>query len=458
VILPVLDPWTLESIGAVEATPPHRIEEALARAHARGASMPPAHARARILDRAADAVEADAEGFAQEIRAEAGKPITLARSEVARAVGTLRLCAAEARTLAGEGVALEGSAEGTGRIGFTVREPRGVVLAITPFNFPLNLVAHKVGPAIAAGCPVVLKPAERTPLCAERLARVLRDAGAETGMLEVVHGVGADVVPGMIVDPRVAVVSFTGSAAVGRRLQALAPHIPVLLELGGAAAVLVDEDVDVGAAARAIVAGAYAYAGQSCISVQRVVACARVLDPLRDALLEELRALEVGAPSDPDVRVGPLIRPAEAARVRAWTAEAIAAGARLLAGDLAVRTDDPAGLLRPLLLDGVPEGARVVREEVFGPLACILGVGEMRDAVEVANRVPDALNVGVYTRDVQRALAASRALHAGAVVWNESPTWRADGMPYGSANATREGPRWTVRAFTREKLLVLGGS
>jgi acyl-CoA reductase-like NAD-dependent aldehyde dehydrogenase len=455
VSIAVLDPWTLAPIGAVEPASSDDLDRALERAARRVGTCPPAYARASVLERAADMVEGDAAGFAALICAEAGKPLALARGEVARAVGTLRLSAAEARTLAGEGVPLDATAEGTGKLGFTLREPRGVVAAITPFNFPLNLVAHKLGPAIAAGCPVVLKPAERTPLSAERLVSVLRAAGAGPGMIEVVHGVGSEIVPPLVGDPRVAVVSFTGSRAVGRALQALVPHVPTVLELGGAAAVLVDEGADVARAARAIVAGAYGYAGQSCISVQRIVVVSGVLDALREAILAELEGIGVGAPTADGVIVGPMIRPAEVTRVRAWAAEAVAGGARVLAGAPA-REGDPSGLLRPLLVEGAPPDSRVMCDEVFGPLACLTAVPDLRVAVEVANRVPGALNVGVYTPDLRAAMDTARALRAGAVLLNESPTWRADGMPYGGADDGREGPRWAVRAFTREKLLVLG--
>jgi acyl-CoA reductase-like NAD-dependent aldehyde dehydrogenase len=456
-MIPVRDPWDLSVIGEVLSATPAQIDATLARAWARRKAPPPVHVRAEVLDRAAQALAADAEAFSQLLRAEAGKPIALARAEVERAVGTLRLSAAEARGLAGEAVPIEGTAAGAGRIALTLREPLGVLLAITPFNFPLNLVAHKLGPAFAAGCPTVLKPAEKTPLSAERLVRLLHACGAPEDMVAIVHGTGPEVVPGLLADSRVGVLSFTGSGVVGRRLQAMAGGRPVLLELGGAAAAIVDEGVDVESVARALAAGAFGYAGQSCISVQRVLAHRSVASALEAALARETLAMPVGHPAGEAVRVGPMIRPEEAARVREWAREAVQAGARGVCGGMP-QAGDPPGLLRPLLLAEAPPGARVSRQEVFGPLAVLFAVQDLDEAVQRANTVPGALNVGLYTRDLDRALRATRTLEAGAVLWNESPTWRADSMPYGGtgeAANTREGPRWAVRALTREKLLVL---
>lgn len=456
-MLDVLDPWSLSVVDRVAVTPEADIDGWIARALARLRAVPPAHLRAAWLEEAARRLQDRAEAFAMCIREEAGKPIRLARAEVLRAVDTLRLSALEARAMAGEVVPLEGTASGAGRVGFTLREPVGVVVAVTPFNFPLNLVAHKVGPALAAGCPVLLKPAERTPRAGARLVELLHEVGVPEDMVACVQGIGRDVVPRLVTDPRVALVTFTGSAAVGRALQVLAPHRPVMLELGGAAAAIVDEGVDVDRVARALVAGAYGYAGQSCISVQRIFASKGVAAALEQALVAAASELVVGDPSREDVVVGPLIRPEEARRVDAWAREAVSSGARCLLGT-SHSASEPASLLRPILLADAPASARVLREEVFGPLAVVCRVDGVDEGVARANEIPGALNVGLFTPSVTTAMTATRALQAGAVLWNESPTWRADAMPYGGtgeAGNTREGPRWTVRAMTREKLVVI---
>jgi acyl-CoA reductase-like NAD-dependent aldehyde dehydrogenase len=339
-----------------------------------------------------------------------------------------------------------------------------VVAAVTPFNFPLNLVLHKVGPALAAGCPVVLKPAEKAPLTAERLAALLRSVGLPDGWLEIVHGYGAEVVPPLVTHPDVSLVSFTGSGRVAAALQRLAPEKPVLTELGGSAPMLVEADADLDRAARAAVAGGFGFAGQTCISVQRVYAARPVYEALCERIVAGARALVVGDPSDAATDLGPLFRPSEADRVRAWVDEAVARGGRLLTGgewrEGAVGPGAHPGLVRPVVLTDVPPDAAVVCEEVFGPVVVVDAYDTIGEGIARANATRYGLNAAVFTRDIGAALAAARGLRAGAVLVNESPTFRADHMPYGGVGAsgnTREGPAWAARAFTREKLVVLEG-
>jgi acyl-CoA reductase-like NAD-dependent aldehyde dehydrogenase len=449
----VVDPYRERVLALVAGGDAATVEAAVEAAVRAGEAPLPTHRRAALLEAIAGAIAADAEGFAAEICAETAKPITTARAEVARALETFRFAAAAARTFAGEGVALDATPAGEGKLAFTLREPRGVVAAITPFNFPLNLVAHKVAPALAAGCPVVLKPAEKAPLTASRLVRAMADVGVPPGWVNLVHGTGPEVVGPLVTHDDVAVVSFTGSTAVGHAIAAQAVGKKLILELGSAAPAIVMADADLGLAVARVRATGFTHAGQSCIAVQRVIVERPVYDAFVDALAEAVHSLVVGDPADEATDVGPLIRPSERERVLAWIAEAVDQGARVVAGGRV-----SGGLLEPTVVADARPDMRICRDEVFGPVVAVVPVDDLDEALAAANATPGMLNAAVFTRSVHNALRAVRALRAGTVLVNESPTFRADQMPYGGRGLSgegREGPLWAMREYTVEKLVVL---
>ncbi len=451
----VIDPFSgdiLARVGLGDATAVNRAV-AVAR-EALAAGPPSAAERARILDRASALVAGRAETMARILSAEAGKPIRQARGEVSRCVDTLAFSAAVARTFVGEVIPMDAADSGRGLLGFTVHEPVGVIAAITPFNFPLNLVAHKLGPAVAAGCPVVMKPAGRTPLSGLALAAILWEAGLPPGMLSVIVGDG-DVGEPLVAHEDVAMVSFTGSSDVGWAIRETRPRIRVALELGNATPVIVHDDADVALAAERIAASAFTHAGQSCISVQRILVHREVHDAFVDEFLPRVRALVVGDPLDEATDVGPVIDEASARRILEWTLEATEAGARVLTGG--ERVGGPT-MLAPTVLDGAAPFTRVMRDEVFGPLVAIAVYDRIEDAIAMANASPLGLQAGIFTARVDRALAWARDLDYGGVVINETPTVRADQMPYGGVRGSgeaREGPAAAVREMTRPKLVVV---
>lgn len=409
--------------------------------------------RAAILEGARADLLARKEEVAAAILEEAGKPLALSRAEVERAGDTLLAAARVARFPEVAARDLGGFASGAGRVALTKRLPVGPVLAITPFNFPLNLVAHKLGPAVAAGCPVVLKPASQTPGAALHLAASLQRAGLPDGALSVVPSRAADA-EALVPDPRFALLTFTGSAEVGFSLRRKAWDRRVTLELGGNAAVIVEPDWDdLADAARRIASGAFAFAGQSCISVQRVLVHRDVASELRELLVATAEAFPAGDPSLPATLCGPMIDSANRDRVVAWIDSARAAGARLLAGG---RADGP--LVRPTLLEGVPEDEPIVAGELFGPGAVLSTYATFDEALARANASRYGLQAGVFTRDVAKVRRAWETLEVGAVIQGDVPTWRSDPMPYGgvkSSGVGREGPASAFLEMTEERMLVL---
>ncbi|MCZ7525010.1 MAG: aldehyde dehydrogenase family protein [Acidimicrobiia bacterium] len=410
--------------------------------------------RAEILDRAAGLLAERTEELARVVAAEAAKPIRTARVEARRAVSTFTFAAAAARSLAGEVVPLDASEVGEGKLAFTLRVPVGVVGAISPFNFPLNLVAHKVAPAIAAGCPVVLKPATQTPLSALALASLLLDeCGLPPGHLNVVTGHGR-VVGELLVDHGdVAMITFTGSPEVGWGIRARAPRKKVGLELGNNAPVVVAPDGDWRAAAEKIAVAGFSHAGQSCISTQRVYVHESVADAFLDVLVPLVEGLVVGDPLDEATDVSSLISTGDRDRVRSWIDEAVHGGARVRCGG-EVRD----GLLLPTVLTGATPDMKVCTLEVFGPVVAVATFRELDDALRLANDTRYGLQAAVFTADLSTALRAARELDFGGVLVNEVPTWRADQMPYGGvrdSGNTREGPAYAVREMTETRLVVV---
>ncbi|HEV3495969.1 MAG TPA: aldehyde dehydrogenase family protein, partial [Actinomycetes bacterium] len=357
--------------------------------------------------------------------------------------------------LAGEAVPIDAAQIGEGRIAFTLRVPIGVVGAITPFNFPLNLAAHKVAPAIAAGCGVVLKPPRQTPLTGIRLADIFYEAGLPKPWLSVVVGPAAELVDVLVADRRVAMLTFTGSSEVGWDLAARAPRKKVALELGNSTPLIVCADAELDAAVQAAALSAFNFAGQSCISVQRVIVQAGVREDFVRRLAAAAATRPVGDPLSPDTAVGPLIDPQAKDRVLSWVEEATGAGARRITGDGA-----EGNCVSPVVLDEVDTAAKVWRDEVFGPVAAVRAFDDLDEAFELANATEYGLQAGIYTADLRVALEAAERLHFGGVTINETPTFRVDQMPYGGTKEsgnTREGPHFTVREMTEERMVVVGG-
>ena len=412
----------------------------------------PAHERAAILDRVAGLLRERHEDMARTICAEAGKPIKTARVEASRAVSTYTFAAVEARKLAGDVVPMDASEAGEGKIAFTLRRPIGVIGAISPFNFPCNLVAHKLAPALAAGCPVVLKPASATPLSALLLAELEQEAGLPPGWLSVLVGPSGEIGDVLVEDERVRMITFTGSSGVGWGIAERAARKRVRLELGNSTPVVVAADADLDLAATKLAANAFSFAGQSCISVQRIYVEQPALDGFLERFLPKVEALAVGDPADEATDVGPVIDADARTRIAEWVEEAQAAGAKLLAGS----TDaDPLG---PIVLAEAPESARVVCDEVFGPVCVVNAVDSLEDAYARANGTDYGLQAGIFTGSIATALAAAQALEFGGVTVNEAPTFRADQMPYGGVKGsgnTKEGPTYTIREMTEERLVVL---
>ena len=412
----------------------------------------PAHERAAILDRVAALLAERQDEVARTICAEAGKPMKAARVEASRAISTFTMAGVEARKLAGDVLPMDASPAGDGKLAFTIRVPIGIVGAISPFNFPLNLVAHKIAPALAAGCAVVLKPAGQTPLSALLLAELELEAGLPPGWLNVVCGPASEIGDVLVEDERVKLITFTGSVPIGWKIRERAPRKKVNLELGNATPVIVAADADLDDAAARLAANAFSFAGQSCISVQRIYVERPAYDAFLERFLPRVQALEVGDPANESTDVGPLIAEDERERILTWIEEAREAGAEVLAGGTVDGT-----LLRPTVVAGAPPSAKVSCEEIFGPVCTVTAYETLDDAIALANGTRFGLQAGIFTRDVKAALRAARELEFGGVTVNEAPTFRADQMPYGGvkdSGNTREGPAYAIREMTEERAVV----
>jgi acyl-CoA reductase-like NAD-dependent aldehyde dehydrogenase len=450
----VLSPYDQSQVAAVSQAGEEHIKSALSGSLQGFAAMKklPAHERQRILRQTSDGIRSRQEEFARLIAQEAGKPLKAARTEVERAIFTFSLAAEEAMRIEGECIAMDVQPGSDRRVGIVRRFPAGPVSAITPFNFPLNLVAHKLAPAIACGCSIILKPAPQTPLTALALARILQDAGLPAGALQVLPLRNEDAAP-LVEDDRVKILSFTGSAAVGWELKARARKKRVLLELGGNAAVVIHDDADIAHAASRCATGGFAYAGQSCISVQRILVQQNVFQQFADQLLVKVRALRCGDPLDEATDVGPLIRQSDAIRVACWIDEAVAEGAKLLCGGK--RTGS---MVEPTVLTNTRPSQKVNREEVFGPVVTVEPYDDFEAALSVVNDSRYGLQAGVFTADERRIQQAFEILEVGGVIVNEVPTFRADHMPYGGVKDSglgREGVRYAMEEMTERKILVI---
>jgi acyl-CoA reductase-like NAD-dependent aldehyde dehydrogenase len=414
----------------------------------------PAHVRAKALDQVAQGL-ADARGlFAETITAESGKPIRWARIEVGRAIANFRTAAEEAKRMSGEVVRLDGDPVGEGRVGWVRRFPIGPVLGITPFNFPLNLVTHKVAPALAVGAPIVLKPAPQTPLTALRLAELIAATELPEGSLSVLTLPNGPELDALVADPRLPIVSFTGSE-IGWEIKGALPRKRVLLELGGNAAAIVHSDADVDAAVASVAAGGFVQAGQTCISTQRVLVHADIAEAFTSRLVEATRALTVGDPSDDATFVGPMVNETAASRVEEWIRDAVSGGATLLCGGQRSGTS-----VTPAVLSNVSPERRVWCEEAFGPVLAVTTYEDISDAFDRVNDSRYGLQAGIFTSDIELALRAHRELVVGTVMVGDSPSYRADNMPYGGwkdSGVGREGIRAAIDELTDRRGLVLRG-
>jgi glyceraldehyde-3-phosphate dehydrogenase (NADP+) len=454
--LVVREPWSGAQLGRVVLADEARAEEAVVaseqafeRLRARSA-----YERQVVLARLAQEIEARQESFAELIAREAGKPIALAHAEVARAVSTFRLGAEEATRIHGEVMPLDIMPTTRGYLGAWARVPVGPVLAISPFNFPLNLVAHKIAPALACGCPVVLKPPPQAPLTSLLLADFIRRAGAPDDAVQVVPCEVA-LAEKLVRDERFKALSFTGSARVGWHLKSIAGKKRTLLELGGNAAVIVHDDAPMARATHRIVSGAFGYAGQVCIKAQRLYLHRPIADRFVEGLVERARALVPKSPLDPTALCGPMIDEAAAARVEAWVAEALQAGARVLCGG---RREGNRYWPTILEVDGDGRGLKVVDEEVFGPVLTVHRYDTWDEALAMADGTRYGLQAGIFTDSRARIASAFAALHVGGLIVNDVPTFRVDSMPYGGTRDSglgREGVRFAIEEMTERKLLVV---
>ena len=453
----VRSPFDGALVSSVSIAGPNEHEEAARAAvdAARVTAALPLHERARILRAVSAGLRERRDEFATRIVREAGKPLRDARTEVDRASMTFEIAAEEARRLPGSGdvLPMDLAAHGEGRVALTRRVPIGPIAAISPFNFPLNLVAHKLAPALAAGNPVVLKPASRTPLSALALADLMHEAGLPAGALSVLP-MTRETGDLLVQDDRYRLLTFTGSAEVGWALKGRAGRKKVVLELGGNAAVIVDEGADIEVAAERVATGGFSYAGQSCISVQRVFVHEQVWDSWLAAFLPRVDALGVGDPMDERTAVGPLISEGDVDRVDEWVREAVGQGATVLCGG----TRQSSQVYGPTVLTGVRRDARVCTEEVFAPVVVVEKVSSVAEALAQVNDSAFGLQAGLFTTRLEHALAAFDELEVGGLLINDVPTYRIDHMPYGGVKDSglgREGPRYAIEDMTELRLLVI---
>jgi len=449
----VASPYSGETVGRVAKAGADETRRAIDAAEEAMREPLPAHKRAEILVRVAGFLGRRHDEVARTISDEAGKPMKAARVEARRAMSTYTFAAVEARKLVGEMVPMDASQAGEGKLAFTLRRPIGVVGAISPFNFPLNLVAHKLAPALAAGCAVVLKPASQTPLSALLLAELETEAGLPPGWLNVLVGPASEIGDVLIEDERVKALTFTGSGAVGWKLAERAPKKRVKLELGNATPVIIADDADIDTAAQAMAANAFSFAGQSCISVQRIYVEAPAYDRFLEGFLPRVEELRLGDPGDEETDVGPVIDEDARERILEWIDEARAGGARVLTGG-----ELDGELIRPTVIADAGPELKVSCDEVFGPVCTVNSVGSLDEAIELANGTRYGLQAGIFTTKLETALRAAQELEFGGVIVNEAPTFRADQMPYGGvkdSGNTREGPAYAVRELTDERLVVI---
>jgi acyl-CoA reductase-like NAD-dependent aldehyde dehydrogenase len=455
--VPVIAPYSQQLIDTVPSASPEQIERTL-EAAARGAvamARLTSYERSKILLVAADKLAGLVEDIARTISMEVGKPIAEARGEVSRTPDLLRLCAFEGSQARGESLPLDAQSGAKGKIGFTLRVPCGVVLAITPFNYPLLLVAHKIGPALAAGNAVILKPAEAASLSALKLTRVFLEAGLPEDGLQCITGPGPSVGPALCSDSRVRVITFTGSTRVGAEIARVAGVKKLSLELGSNAAMIVLPDSDLKQVADATAVGGYVNAGQVCISTQRVLVHESVYEEFLNVLRPRVEGIKVGDSLADDSKLSAMVSTAAAQRVDSWVKEAVQGGARVVTGG-----QRHEAVYEPTIVADVRPEFRIFREELFGPAVAVTPVEDIDQAILMANDTRYGLAASIFTRDLNSAMRFAREVNSGVIQINWTPLWRADFMPYGglksSGNGT-EGPRYAIEAMTETKTVVIHG-
>lgn len=453
-VVEVQSPYDGARVAIVHQAEPDEVEQAIVAA---GSAFEetrriPAWRRTEILEKISEAIAQSREELAYTMALEAGKPLKAARAEVDRAVFTFKIAAEETRRIYGEVVPLDWLPGTEGRTAYIRREPRGPIAGITPFNYPLNLVAHKVAPAMAAGNPIIIKPSEQTPVSAVRLAEIVLAAGWPTGGIAVVPCGPATAAP-LVEDGRVKFLSFTGSPGIGWALKAKAGMKPVTLELGGNAGTIIHSDANINYAAERVAWGGFSYSGQSCISVQRVYIHESVYDAFVDAFLRQVAALRTGDPLDPATDIGPVISSAHAERIGGWLAEAIDGGARLLAGGSRV-----GNVWQPTVLGAIDEEMRVSCQEVFGPVVGLYSYDNIHAAMAAVDNSDYGLQAGLFTNDWQLIEDAYSRISVGGLMVNDVSTFRVDHMPYGGVKQSgigREGIRYAIEEMTEMKLLMI---
>ncbi len=452
--IPVFNPFDQTVIDTVPKGTAADVDQAIASAVRGAAAMAklPAYERYAILRRTADLMAERVEDLGQTITLEEGKVISEGRGEVQRAIQTITLSAEEAKRLHGETVPLDAAPGNVSQFGFTIRVPVGVVAAIAPFNFPLNLVSHKVGPALAAGNSVVLKPAGDTPLSALKLVELLLEAGLPEEAIQCITGPGSEIGDVLTGDPRVRKITFTGSMEIGERICRNAGIKKVTMELGSNSPLIVMNDADLERVAAATVASGFANAGQVCISTQRVFADRRIYADFLDALVAPTEAFSTGNPLDEAVRMGPMIRASDADRVGQWISEAVQSGARVIAGG-----DREGTMHAPTVVADTTADMRVSREELFGPAVAVAAFDDIDDAIAKANDSRFGLSAGIFTQNIDWAMRFAKEVHSGNLHINSHPQWRADLMPYGGLKDSgmgKEGPGYAVHEMTELKMVV----
>ncbi|MCT2535797.1 aldehyde dehydrogenase family protein [Aquibacillus koreensis] len=452
--LSVLDKYTQEVYATVSKAGEQEVDLAITSAQAayKQKQLPP-YERFTILKRIGELLLENKNTLAACITKEAGKPLKQAQNEIERSAQTFEVAAEEAKRIHGEGVPVEAAPGSENRMAFTIKVPVGVVGAISPFNFPLNLVAHKIAPALAAGNAVVLKPASATPITALKLAEIVEQAGLPTGLFNVVVGSGSTVGEAMMRDPRINLFTFTGSAEVGLKLKQNTGLRKLILELGNNSPVIVDKEADIEKAAKVIAQKSFAYAGQVCISVQRLYVHEEVLGEFQQYFVEQVRALTVGDPNHPDTDVGPMISEKEAERAEEWIEEAINGGAKLIHGG-----QREGAVLQPTVLCDTTKDMRVVCEEVFAPIVSLMPFKDMDKCIDEINESPYGLQGGIFTKNLDTAFYAARKVEVGGLMINDASQYRVDLMPYGGVKDSgngKEGPKYSIEEMTEERLIVL---
>ncbi|MED1204185.1 aldehyde dehydrogenase family protein [Heyndrickxia acidicola] len=452
---PLYSPYSGDCVAAISMAGEEDVKEAIAGAHEAFRTMKemPAHKRADILFRVAQILRERREDLAQILVKEAGKPIRTARGEIERTIVTYQFAAEEAKRIYGETIPMDAAPGGEKRLGFTWREPLGVVVAISPFNFPFNLVAHKLGPAFAAGNAVVLKPAEQTPLSACVMAEIFQEAGLPDGALQVVTGSGRELSDALIKDERVKKVTFTGSGTVGKLIKEKAGLRKVTLELGSNSGLIIEPDVPLDKIIPRCVEGAFAFAGQVCISLQRIYVHESIYQEFSESFIQEAKKLKIGDPMEEATDISAMISSREVERIESWVNEAVQQGAKVGLGG-----NREGSIFSPTVLLNVTSDMTVSCQETFAPVVSIVPYQNLDEAIHMVNDSVYGLNVGIYTQNINNAFYASRKLESGGVVVNDIPTFRLDHMPYGGVKESgygREGIKYAVQEMTELKFITI---